>query len=184
VADILRERTLVVNEESGSSSWDIRLLDLERGTVSDFVTTDTADYSAHVSPDGNWIAYVSYESGQPEVYVRPAPPAGGTQRRVSDGGGTDPRWSPTGGELYFIGPDLDLMAVPIQLEPSFSAGRPESLFSVSQIDWLEVAPDETFIGLQEIPDATSDGADAGRSTNQLIVVQHWFEVLKERVPGR
>src|SRR5262249_42112638 len=51
------------------------------------------------SPDGNWLAYTSNESGQFEVYVTPYP-GPGPKVRVSNEGGTNPRWSKKG-ELFF-----------------------------------------------------------------------------------
>lgn len=65
------------------------------------------------SPDARWVAYVSNESGDYEVYVRRffgssvAPEA----FRVSQGGGDFPIWNPKGGELFFVGGDRTLWSV-------------------------------------------------------------------------
>ena len=83
---------------------------------------------AMFSPDGQWLAYTSNESGQSEVYVRPYPQ--GTQRLVSDGGGTAPLWSREGQELYYRNSSNNLVAVPIQTNPSFLPGRQRELFPV------------------------------------------------------
>jgi Tol biopolymer transport system component len=52
------------------------------------------------SPDGNWIAHVSDESGRPDVYVVRG--AGGARTRVSFAGGSHPRWSADGRALFFL----------------------------------------------------------------------------------
>jgi Tol biopolymer transport system component len=53
-----------------------------------------------ISPDRRWLAYVSDESGQNEVYVQQFPGAG--QRwMVSNGGGTEPVWARDSQSLYF-----------------------------------------------------------------------------------
>jgi serine/threonine-protein kinase len=52
------------------------------------------------SPDGHWMAYVSDESGQQEVYVQPFTEPG-PQYRISTNGGTEPVWGRQGGELFF-----------------------------------------------------------------------------------
>jgi serine/threonine-protein kinase len=67
------------------------------------------------SPDGHWIAYVSDESGQGEVYVRPFPSSSATggASQVSSGGGTQPRWGHDGKELFYISADSRMTAVPV-----------------------------------------------------------------------
>jgi Tol biopolymer transport system component len=59
-----------------------------------------AEGSPKVSPDGQWVAYCSNESGKPEVYVR-AFPGPGLKTQVSNAGGTDPVWKRTGNELFY-----------------------------------------------------------------------------------
>ena len=56
---------------------------------------------ARVSPNGLWIAYVSDESGRPEVSVRTL---SGPERRfvVSTGGGDQPVWRRDGAELFYV----------------------------------------------------------------------------------
>ena len=44
-----------------------------------------------LSPDGRWMAYMSNESGTPEVYVQPYP-GPGEEIRISPAGGMDPIW--------------------------------------------------------------------------------------------
>ena len=39
-----------------------------------------------------------------------------TKRRISSGGGADPRWSPDGKELFYVAEDRQLMAVTISTE--------------------------------------------------------------------
>ena len=56
------------------------------------------------SPDGNWLAYVSDETGEYQVYVVPYP-GPGPKPAVSIDGGLSPIWSPDGSEL-FEGPTL------------------------------------------------------------------------------
>ena len=53
-----------------------------------------------LSPDGRWLAYVSDESGQPDVYAAPWPR--GPRVRVSFAGGTRPRWTRDGRALLFL----------------------------------------------------------------------------------
>jgi Tol biopolymer transport system component len=82
------------------------------------------------SPDGRWIAYESDESGRSEVYVQ-AFPVTNEKDRISTGGGTDPAWSKTGAELFYLAASRDLMAVPYRAEASsFEPGEAKALFQL------------------------------------------------------
>ena len=83
---------------------------------------------AHISPNGRWMAYVSDTSGRNEVYVRSFPAGDVGPWRVSSHGGIDPRWRGDGRELFFIGADQELMAVPVVTEGDFRASTPTALF--------------------------------------------------------
>ena len=58
-------------------------------------------YGMVLSPDGRWLAYVSEESGRPEVYVRPFPNVDSARIAVSVGGANEPLWRADGRELFF-----------------------------------------------------------------------------------
>src|SRR5262249_40085675 len=78
------------------------------------------------SPDGHWLAYVSDESGRPEVYVQPFTGPGG-KYNISTDGGTEPVWARNGKELFYRKAD-QLMAVEINAGSTFTAGKPKRLF--------------------------------------------------------
>jgi len=59
-----------------------------------------SQYDGHFSPDGRWLAYFSYETGRPEVYVVPFPGPGG-KFQISQNGGWLVRWDKEG-HLYFL----------------------------------------------------------------------------------
>jgi len=89
--------------------------------------TEFAESSAVFSPDGRSIAYSSTEGGQPNVYVQPFP-AGGGRYQVSRDGGSRPVWRANGKELFYLGLDGTMMAVPIDATGPFDAGVPQALF--------------------------------------------------------
>ena len=89
--------------------------------------TPFREWHAMFSPDGNWIAYDSNETGRDEVYVQPFPPTGG-KWQISVQGGHMPRWREDGRELFFVSADLKLMAVEVDAGERFSHGIPEDLF--------------------------------------------------------
>jgi Tol biopolymer transport system component len=85
--------------------------------------------SPRFSPDGRWIAYESDESGTQEVYVALTDGAG-EKKRLSPGGGRQPRWRRDGKELDYIAPDGTIMAIPVILGGALQAGAPAPLFHV------------------------------------------------------
>jgi eukaryotic-like serine/threonine-protein kinase len=70
------------------------------------VATGFNESAARLSPDGRWVAYVTDESGQEDVYVSGWPQ--GPRTRVSQAGGSHPRWS--GSSLFFLRDDEVLRA--------------------------------------------------------------------------
>ena len=112
---------------SGTTGGDIGVLSLEEErTWEPLVQTEAIEAFPVISPDGGWIAYASNETGQREVYVQRFPELG-QRRQISTGGGSQPRWSPDGRELFYaIGNTL--MVVPIETEPTVRVGTPETVF--------------------------------------------------------
>ena len=72
----------------------------------------SSEYDARFSPDGKWIAYVSEESGRPEISVRTI--SGSKRIPVSAHGGAEPVWRRDGSELFFVDPEGRLHAVPVR----------------------------------------------------------------------
>jgi Tol biopolymer transport system component len=74
---------------------------------------------------GEWIAYVSDESGRDEVYVQSFPDAK-VKMQISSAGGSNPSWRPDGKELFYINADGDLMALAVTENRQF--GKPYRMF--------------------------------------------------------
>jgi eukaryotic-like serine/threonine-protein kinase len=122
---------------------------------------------AHLSPDGRWIAYVSDETGRDDVFVRSFPSAEG-KWMISANGGTHPRWSADGREIFFLSSNGMLMAVSLRAGPLFEAGSPRPFFHVGRASDFAVAPDGRF--LVQVPHDTP-------GLNQLYVVLNWMTEL-------
>jgi Tol biopolymer transport system component len=82
---------------------------------------------AQVSPNGQWLAYTSFESGKDEVYVQSFPTAG-SKHQVSIDGGMQPRWRADGSELFFLDRYGKMTVVPVKADGGFEAGPPATLF--------------------------------------------------------
>ena len=145
-----------------------------------FLRTEFVEALGSFSPDGRWIAYVSSESGNLEVYVRPFAPPGresstgapGGRWQVSKGGalGAAPLWRADGKELFYRSHSGALMAVDVSTSPTFQVGGVRRLFDL--LANLDVdAPADTKRFLIGMPQQDS-GPQA------ITVVQNWQAGLK------
>jgi dipeptidyl aminopeptidase/acylaminoacyl peptidase len=141
-------RYLVYTQQSLEGRFELWLLPLtgERKPQS-FLKTAFNDSQGEVSPDSKWIAYTSDESGGfNEVYVTSFPTAG-TRWRVSGNGGSFPRWSRDGKELFYRALDGTLMVASVRTAPQgLEFGTLAALFRVPEPVGMfaypyDVAPD-------------------------------------------
>jgi serine/threonine-protein kinase len=190
VTDVSRDGIVAFSVGPQTGLRAIRTFRLEDKLVSDFLDTPAREHMGMFSPDGKWLAYVSNESGEDEVYVRPYPKTEGVGRRVSVGGGAAPVWAPDGSTLYYRRGSAtsvpgDLMAVPTTLTPGFTAGRPRSLFrfggrfrASGNASAYDIHPDgRRFIMVSEPETPVTQ-------TRQINIVVNWFDELKGLVPTK
>ena len=131
---------------------------------------------ARFSPDGHWLAYVSQESGRPEVYVQSFPELSRAVR-ISVNGGRRPEWRKDGKELYFIAPDGNLMAVAVNgAGPLFQVSAPQPLFQVSPSgDYARRQYQASADGIRFLVNARVD--DTARQV--LTVLLNWKAQVKK-----
>ena len=113
-------------------NWDLWVLPLaEDREPIPFLHTPFEDLLGRLSPDSRWMAYMSDESGQREIYVQSFPESGG-KWLISTSGGVYPQWRADGRELFYLGPDGNLMAVEIEADGDTPvAGIPQALFPIN-----------------------------------------------------
>jgi Tol biopolymer transport system component len=127
-----------------------------------------------ISPDGRWLAFISQESGQWEVYVEPFREEG-ERVRVSTEGGGQPKWRGDGRELFYVSPDGRLMAVDVQTKSGrIEVGLPVALFPGVIADpirdhYAVTADGQRF--LVPVPVESDTGT-------RLHVVTNWTSLLK------
>jgi eukaryotic-like serine/threonine-protein kinase len=87
-----------------ATEGDIAYLDMHKvgSPPLSYLATPSNEGSAHISPDGRWVAYRSNESGADEIYIRAFPDANRGRWQVSNGGGAQPRWSADGRRLFYL----------------------------------------------------------------------------------
>jgi len=128
-----------------------------------------------LSPDGRWVAYTANESGRPEVYVRTYPAAGG-RWQISLDGGSEPVWSPQGGEIFYRNADA-MMTAKVRTQPTFEVTARSVLFTgqyQNGFGWspnYAVSPDgKTFLMLEAVVSAKQ----------QMVVTLNLFHELRRR----
>jgi Tol biopolymer transport system component len=92
--------------------------------------TSFNEAGARFSPDARWVVYSSDESGRYEIYATPFP-GPGRKWQVSATGGTQPRWSSDGSEIFFISETRQLMAATVQARDGrLEVGPARPLFGI------------------------------------------------------
>jgi serine/threonine protein kinase/Tol biopolymer transport system component len=153
----------------GSDLWQLALNG--KSEPRPLLSTRALEQQGRVSPNGKWLAYVSDESGEREVYVTQFPPAGG-KWQLSTAGGDTPVWGRNGAELFFVAGDGALMAVPVRLESVFEHDKPVALFtwplrrtSNTSFWFYDALPDgKRFVGVLPIGEVP---------TAELNVIVNW-----------
>jgi eukaryotic-like serine/threonine-protein kinase len=133
-----------------------------------FVESQFNSQMGKFSPDGHWVAYVSNDSGKDEVYVAPFP-GPGARVQVSSGGGSQPRWRRDGQELFYLSPELKMMAAQLTATAGDSrVGSARMLFTISALGGYDVAADgQKFIIAQ----------DSEQTSTFLTIVTNWSAEL-------
>jgi serine/threonine-protein kinase len=146
-----------------------------------YLTAEWQERGASISPDGDWVAYLSNESGQQEVYVR-AFPQPSERIPISRDGGSDPRWSPDGRTLYYREGSA-LVAVDLGPGPDIEARGWNVLFpGVNQLRFANFAQydvhplEDRFLIVRDVVTETSEPEDF-----QIVLVVNWFQELVERM---
>jgi hypothetical protein len=110
------------------------------------------------------------------VYVRPFPPAGDQQSRISTNGGQFPKWRDDGKELFFVTPDGTIMAVNLDTRQQVVADTPRPLFRKGALAYVRGRPyDVSKDGkrfLVNLPPEQSSPAP-------LTVVVNWPATIRE-----
>ncbi len=157
------------------------------------VATSAGEASPRLSPDGQWLAYITDASGTRQVVLQAFDPDRlGEPTRVfpvSFDGGHAPFWSPDGSELFFLDTDLEnLFGVEITTDPVMSITPPKLILggtdlNIGGIDggmvWrpIDITPDgERFVYIE-------DAGDEEPPTHLDLTI-NWLDELDKLVPPR
>ena len=147
-------------------------------TTLTLVATAATEAAPSLSPDGRWLAYLSTESGIAEIYVSPFPNVAGSRTIVSLGGGTEPHWSPSGREIFYVGSGATMYSAQLELTPSLRVRERTRLFSR--------APFGRVIASASAYDVSRDGQrfvmyrSRTQTTQRFVLVLNWAAQLNAR----
>ncbi|MEO8100594.1 MAG: protein kinase [Acidobacteriota bacterium] len=137
-----------------------------------FAQSRFGEFDGSFSPDGNWIAYASNETGRYEVYLQRFP-SDGKRFTVSSEGGRTPSWRHDGKELYYLASDGRLTAVPITIQGSdVQFGKPNSLFPVNPRYFRAYEP--SLDGQRFLVSVPTSSTDAS-----VTMLLHWPQLLSK-----
>src|SRR4030095_10002353 len=99
-----REPQYILYQRTIQRAWAIWALPLfgDRKPIL-LIDDEFSPYAPHLSPDGQWLAYNSFESGPADVFVRRFL-TDGPKKQISHDGGVHPRWTHDGKELVYWSP--------------------------------------------------------------------------------
>jgi dipeptidyl aminopeptidase/acylaminoacyl peptidase len=167
-------KVILFNASSARTGLDLWAIDARRDATPRLFAGGEADQCCgRFSPDDAWIAYTSNESGRPEVFVRPS--SGDAEPiRVSKAGGGAPEWHTRGHELYFLGPDNQLMSAAVSMTAGkLTAATPVPLFRInSQLRPAvrnRVSSDTPYATVGDRFLVAENEADVGISTINLLL---------------
>jgi len=174
-------RYLLYNEgtygvENGLDIWALPLFGDRKPFP--YATGPGEQLHAQFSPDGRWVAYVSNETGQQEVYVAPFPWTG-AKWQISSAGGWEPRWTRGGKEIVFesAGTPQTWAAQVDGHGSSFEVGEVRVLFEMYNLS-PNTAADQYAVssdGQRFLEITTGDTGGL-----PLTVIQNWTAELKRK----
>ncbi len=174
-------RVLAVHHHPRQGTQDILMVPLAEANrkPEPFLVRGFVDEGSTFSPDGRYIAYVSTETGQNEVQIRPYPGPGG-QVTVSVGGGSKPMWS-RNGELFYRSLAGDrMMSVSVTTQPALTVGPPRVVFQERYPTAAPFKADYDVTGDGKRFLMVADGTTPAAA--RINIVLNWFEELKARLP--
>lgn len=175
-----------IDPATGADIWTVSVqtgpFGLRAGKPEVFLQTSFQERTPMFSPDGRWLAYMSNESGQYQVYVEAFPQKGG-KRQVSKDRGGYPAWSHNANELFFwgVGHESQLMVASYRTHgDSFVSDEPR-VYSRKVVGFgttrsYDPAPDGKHIIALTAADA------AAASQDRVVFLLNFFDELRRRLP--
>ena len=166
-------RTLGGTTNNGSTSV---LNPVTASSVRPYLEAQWGEIEASVSPNGQWAAFTSYETGLPEIHVRRFPGATeGGEWKISSAGGRRARWSADGRTIYYMSSDAkSIRAVRVTPGPAFAVGAATTVMTSARTLGSAWDIDRATGRILVTEPVTEVGA-------RIVVMQHWLDAFARRV---
>jgi serine/threonine-protein kinase len=148
------------DERGNDAMWTVALDQTDTdnpklGKPRPFFHSPAAETRPAFSSDGQWVAYQSDESGFSEIYVRAfyrSASSSSGKWQVSSGGGTEPVWSRSGRQLFFLAGGSIMVTDYQTANGTFAAGKARVWSSAMRVGDTgfskhDVAPDGKRIAI-------------------------------------
>jgi serine/threonine protein kinase/Tol biopolymer transport system component len=120
--------TLFYEQFGDKTKGDLLRYDMKTGAYEPVLATSAHEGDPQLSPDGQWLAFTSDASGGGEVYLVSLSVSHAERIRISQNGGSNPRWRGDSGELFYLSGERIMHAVP-KAPGDWSDVRTEELFA-------------------------------------------------------
>ncbi|HSD25763.1 MAG TPA: protein kinase [Vicinamibacteria bacterium] len=178
---------VLVRTQPGRSDSDIFLYRFEDRQVVRLLAAKADEGFPEISPDGQWMAYSSNETGRDEVLVTSFPDCSRTLV-VSREGGTTPAWSRDGETLYYLSLDQTrVLAVAVSRGTSLRLGSPTVRFRLPAgflfyrpVRSYDIHPDGSRLLVSRLKGTPHPLEPVTR----LRLIQNWFSELESLSPGQ
>ena len=143
--------------------------------VRPYLDAEWGQVDVNVSPDGQWAAYTSYETGQPQVHVRHFPVLNnGGDWKISTVSGHRPRWSRDGRTIYYVtSDDKSVRAVQVTTGTSVTVGTSSTVMTA----------DREYGSAWDVDRATGRilvTEPVSATSARIVVVQNWLDAFAQR----
>ncbi len=151
----------------------LNLLDLESGdAIRVHPGAQVSESAPAVSPDGNWLAYLSRETGSGEIFVESVD-VGGGRWRVSASGGTHPRWSPGSDVIYYYDGSHSVQATSVKaVDGGLQFGQTRRVVSGVESSFVPTYAIDPVSG-----DIVTNRASRSRASSAIKLVTGWQNLL-------
>jgi serine/threonine-protein kinase len=188
-------RRLAFSEQGPETNLDLWTLPLDLtdpehpkpGKPEKFWASPQVDVFPMFSPDGHWIAYVSNDSGQAAIFVRPFPGPGGVWQ-ISAGGGAYPFWSRDVKQLFYRSqsPGGRIFVVDYTAKgdtftpgkPRMWSGTPTQTAGGNSFVPIDLAPDGKHFAIFPMPQVTDE-----KGSVHVTFLFNFFDELRRRMPA-